>query len=96
MKIGGPSSSSTTSTDLGVSGADDIERIRAERARIEGEMVLSTEDEFAKIERLHQNSLKALPAIGAKSPTANVGKGPAKGDAGTGMLAEFVPVSVKA
>ncbi len=96
MKIGERSPPASTSTDLGVSGTDDIELIKAERARIQGEMVLAEEDEFAKIERLHQNALKTLPAIGAKSPTANVGKGPAKGDAGTGMLAEFVPVSVKA
>jgi hypothetical protein len=101
IKIPGASptvaSTATTSTadDISPEGQAQIQQLQSERAQLEAEMILSKEDEFAKIERLHQNRLATLPAIGSKSPTANVGKGPQAGDPGVGKVAEFVPITLK-
>ena len=75
--------------------SEDIAQIRAERQKLEQEISLDKEDPTAAEERRHKNAIAALPANGSKSPLANVGQGPKKGDPGTGAVAEFVPVSIK-
>ena len=99
MKVTRPgtaASSNDSAVEMSPEGKAEIARLQSERALMEGKMRLEEEDPFAKVERLHQNAIASLPAIGSKSPLANVGKGPQAGDPGVGKVTDFVPVSVKA
>jgi hypothetical protein len=94
-KVPAASASSTGADEISPEGQAEIARLRAEREMLAGSMKLEEEDPFAKIERLHRNSMATLPVIGAKSPTANVGKGPQPGDPGVGKAQDFIPMPIK-
>jgi len=78
--------------------AAELNKVKAERKNLTEQEILAREDGYQRLERLHQNNMKAQlqKAVGGKPAPASVGGKGAPGDAAVGKPSDFSPPILKA